>query len=119
VNIDGKLQTLDRNSLLGVRVDYFVDGDYTKSVLLHGPVKGVDVYALSRKAPMPFGTHRSPDVARAVPDFSTFLLPLNSNAPASWVGTADLTFIMQDAGIDARAEITIRRVRATTGVAEQ
>jgi xylan 1,4-beta-xylosidase len=110
VSTDGKLQTVDGNSLLGVRVDYLVDGNYTKSVLLHGPVKGVDVYAVSRKTLMPFGTHRPPDVIRAVPDFSTFLLALKSNAPANWLGTADLTFIMQDAGVDARAKITIRRV---------
>lgn len=110
VSTDGKLQTVDGNSLLGVRVDYFVDGNYAKSVLLHGPVKGVDVYSLSRETPMPFGTQRPPDVTRAIPDFSTFLLPLKSNAPATWLGIADLTFIMQDAGIDARAKITIRRV---------
>jgi hypothetical protein len=119
VNIDGKLQAVDGNSLLGVRVDYFVDENYTKSVLFHGPVKGVDVYARSRKAPMPFGTQRPPDVIRAVPDFGTFLLPLRSNAPAHWAGTADLTFIMQDAGADARAKIIVQRAASASGAAEQ
>jgi xylan 1,4-beta-xylosidase len=115
VSADGKLRKVNSNSLLGVRVDYSVDGKFTNSALFHGPLKGMDVYDRSRKAAMPFGTERPADATFAVPDFGHFRLPMREHAPAHWDRTAHLTFIMQNAGTGAMAKFT---VRAAAGAAE-
>jgi xylan 1,4-beta-xylosidase len=109
VDIDGQLRKTSANSLLGVRVDYMAGDKFVKSVLYHGPVAGTDLFSPGRTAVMPFGTERKADTVTRVANFAKFQLPLKAAAPAGWAGRASLTFILQDAGPDARAKITIRQ----------
>ncbi|HWB87429.1 MAG TPA: hypothetical protein VG675_25020 [Bryobacteraceae bacterium] len=115
-HVDGRLRKINSNSLLGVRVDYSVDGKYTKSILFHGPLRGIDLYSRSRKALMPFGTERPADLSGAVADFGEFDLPLRKYAPSQWAGTAQLTFLMQNAGNGVQARISVRRAAAMAAV---
>jgi hypothetical protein len=108
VVVDGTLRRLDHNSLLGVRVDYRVGRDHPKSVLFHGPYEGVDLYSDQRNADMPWGTKRQADEVVAVGDLAEFEIPLKAMAPDGWQGTAQITFILQNAGAGARAKIALR-----------
>jgi len=47
----------------------------------------------------------------AVPDFANFQAPLKAYAPPNWKGQAHISFVMQDAGPDARAKIMLRQHR--------
>jgi hypothetical protein len=42
--VDGNLEKRDADSLLGVRVDYAVSGDYAKSLLHQGQYRGTDLF---------------------------------------------------------------------------
>jgi hypothetical protein len=108
VRIDGKLQKLDSNSLLGVRLDYRVNGRYVKSVLFHGPYGGVDLYDKKGSAAMPWGLNPSPDSVVPVGDLGRFQVAIKKSAPAGWAGTVHITFLMRDAGPEARAKIVLR-----------
>ena len=107
VKVEGKLQKLDANSLLGVRLDYRVNGKYVKSVLFHGPYGGVDLYDKKGSAAMPWGLKQAPDSAMAVGDLARFQIAVKKNAPADWTGTVHITFLMQDAGPGTRARIVL------------
>ena len=107
--IDGVLHKEGPNSLLGLRIDYQVNGAYTKSVLFHGPYNGgVDVYDVRRAASMPWGTGRHPDHALAVSNLARFTVVPRAYAPTGWSGRAQITFIMQDTGVETRAKMTVR-----------
>jgi xylan 1,4-beta-xylosidase len=108
VKVDGKLQKLDANSLLGVRLDYRVNGKYVKSMLFHGPYGGVDLYGKKGSVAMPWGLKQVPDSAVAVGDFARFQIAVKKNSPADWTGVVHITFLMQDAGPETRARIVIR-----------
>jgi hypothetical protein len=108
VAVEGQLQRLDRNSMLGVRVDYQVDGKYLEATLFHGPYQGVDLYDGKRNATVPWGTEKQPDEVVRVPDLARFQLDLQAHAPTGWQGKAHITYIMQNAGVGTRARITLR-----------
>ncbi len=110
VNTEGKLQKIDNNSLLGLRVDYKVNGLYTKSILFHGPLMGLDLYDVKRDAAFPWGTLKEAEMDLKVKDFSEFNLRLKENAPAGWKGKGHIAFIMQNTGIGTRAKFMIRKV---------
>ncbi len=106
---DGTLARHDANSLLGVRIDYQVGSAYTKGVLFHGKMHGVDLYDARRPAPMPWGTQRPPDEAVRVADFAHFPVVPRAHAPAHWTGRVQITFLMQNTGAGTRAKIVIRK----------
>jgi len=107
--IDGTLVKNDANSCACVRVDYQVNGAYTKGVLFHGPYNGsVDLYDPARSAPMPWGTQRQPDQVVSVPNIASFPISLGQYAPSGWSGRVQLTSILQNAGNNARWKVTIR-----------
>jgi xylan 1,4-beta-xylosidase len=108
VQVEGELKRIDENSLLGVRVDYQVDGAYTRSVLFHGPYGGVQLYSPRRDLHFPWGTQRQADQVVAVDDLASFRIGLRQHAPAGWTGKAHIAFLMQNAGPGARAKITLR-----------
>jgi xylan 1,4-beta-xylosidase len=108
VTVEGKLQNLDQNSLLGIRVDYNVRGKYSKAVLFHGPYNGVDLYNSQRNAAMPWGTEKQADETVPVKDLAQFQIGLKEHAPKEWTGKAHITFIMQNAGEGTRAKIILR-----------
>lgn len=109
VTVDGLLKKLDENSLLGLRIDYRVAENYTQSVLFHGPYKGGhDLYSEQRSAPMPWGTRQQADHVIQVPDLAEFEITLASYAPENWSGRAQITVIMQNAGVSTRAKVVIR-----------
>lgn len=108
VMVEGDLQKQDRNSLLGLRVDYQVNGEYKKSVLFHGRYNGTDVYNKKRSAIFPWGTQQTADEVVAVKNLSQFDLSLKKYAPKGWVGKAQISYIMQNAGKGARAKFTLR-----------
>jgi len=108
VKIEGELKKIDNNSLLGVRIDYQVNGNYVSSVLFHGPYKGTVLYNRKRDAMMPWGTKKQADKIIAVNDISGFRIGLKENAPAGWTGKAHITYIMQNTGVGTRAKIMLR-----------
>jgi xylan 1,4-beta-xylosidase len=103
VKIEGKPQKVDANSLLGVRIDYRVGGQYTKAVLFHGAL-----FDSRRRAAMPWGLKGGPEDIVAVPDFGRFQVPLKEYAPSGWGGKVHISFLMQHAGPGARARFTVR-----------
>lgn len=109
VVVDGSLRRLDANSLLGLRVDYQVDGTYRRAVLFHGRYDGVHLYDRARSAAVPWGTKLPVDQAVPVPDLARFTVDLRRHAPAGWTGKAHLSFIMQNAGPGTRARFSLRR----------
>jgi Glycosyl hydrolases family 39 len=109
VKVDGRLQKLDVNSLLGVRVDYMVSGKYSKAILFHGPYGGIDLWDAGRNAPMPWGGRAQADKVIALPDIANFQIPVRTYAPAGWAGKAQIAFILQNAGSGTRARIKVRR----------
>jgi xylan 1,4-beta-xylosidase len=106
---DGRLVKQDPDSLLAVRLDYQVGAVYTKSVLFHGKLHGSDLYDPHRRAPMPWGTQRQPNLAVRVRDFSQFQIAPHTYAPPGWIGRVQITFIMQNTGPGTRAKITLSR----------
>lgn len=109
MHVDGELRKMDSNSLLGVRLDYRTGGNYTKSVLFHGPCEGkVDLYSTKRWLGHPWGTTRKADEVVAVADCTGFDIPVRAHAPSGWDGRAILTFVLQNAGPTARAKIVVR-----------
>jgi hypothetical protein len=109
VKLTGRLRKVDANSLLGIRVDYVTASGAPKSILVHGPLAGVDLYDPARTAPMQWGYKQKVDTVVPVKDFAKFRLPLKANAPAGWSGKAHISFIMQNAGAGATANITLRQ----------
>ncbi len=109
VTVEGNLQKLDKNSLLAVRVDYNIEGSYSKAVLFHGPYKGIDLYDSRRDAVFPWGTKNKADQTISVDGLANFKIPLKEHAPADWKGKAHISFIMQNAGAGTRAKIILRK----------
>ncbi|MBN2275148.1 MAG: hypothetical protein JXR41_03065 [Bacteroidales bacterium] len=109
ITVEGDLQKLDRNSLLGIRVDYQINGSYKKSVLFHGPFEGVDLYNKDRDVAFPWGTQKQADFAVAVENLADFQLMLKENAPAGWKGKAHISFIMQNTGPGTRTKIMLKK----------
>ncbi len=109
MQVEGELRKMDSNSLLGVRIDYRAGGEYTKSVLFHGPCRGgVDLYSAKRWLEHPWGTTRKADEVVTAADCTGFDIPVPQHAPQGWDGRATLTFILQNAGPTVRAKLTVR-----------
>jgi hypothetical protein len=80
-----------------------VNGAYTKGVLFHGPYNGgTDLYGSTRNSPMQFGTKRQADQVVAVANLSNFQVNLAQYAPTGWSGRAQITYLFQNAGNNAR-----------------
>jgi hypothetical protein len=109
VEVEGRLQRVSEDSLLGVRVDYRVDGKYAAWTLFHGPLGGVDLYSRARPTPfLPWGQMIRPIRTTTVDDLSHFQIDLAERAPAGWDGTAHISFIMNATGAGTRAKFTVR-----------
>jgi xylan 1,4-beta-xylosidase len=108
ITVEGKLQKLDKNSFLGIRVDYEVNGAYNKAVLFHGNYEGIDLYSEERNAFSPWGTIKKADEIIYVNDLAQFKIPLKQKAPGKWEGKAHISFIMQNTGAGTRAKIILR-----------
>ena len=108
--LEGALSRQDANSLLGVRFDYDTarGRGYRKSVLFHGPLGGTNLYDARRSSPMPFGTRRPADHAVRVPDMARFLVEPAAYAPRDWNGRVAITFLLVNAGPDARVRWSVR-----------
>ena len=100
---EGSLQQLDENSVLGLRLDYEVAGDYASGVLFHG-----GLYSPARSAPLPWGTGRPADQVVALDNLSDFQLAPADHAPPGWSGRVLMTFMLQNAGAHTRAKILVR-----------
>ena len=98
---DGNLQTIDSNSVLGLRIDYEVDTLFTKGVLFHG-----SIYNSNRNALMPWGTQKQADEDHQV-NLSNFEIAFADYAPQNWTGKVILSFIMQNTGANSRAKIQL------------
>ncbi|HZR44365.1 MAG TPA: hypothetical protein VFB12_29905 [Ktedonobacteraceae bacterium] len=107
--IQGTLVHNDQNSCACIRIDYMVNGSYTKGVLFHGPYNsGIDLYNSARNSPMPFGTKRQADQVVAVSNLANFQVNLAQYAPSGWSGRAQITFIFQNAGNNTRWIVPVR-----------
>jgi hypothetical protein len=115
MTVEGKLQKLDANSLLGVRLDYMVNGSYEKGVLFHGPHNGTDLYDRGRTALIPWGTKRQADQVVAVADLASFQIRPSEYAPANWSGRTQMTFTLQNSGPGTRAKVVVRSPQSDGG----
>jgi hypothetical protein len=104
--VSGAPKKIDKNSVLGVRVDFQVGDAYAKSTLFYGSSNGVALYDAARDQHMPFGTQRQADEVVPVGDFSDFAVRLADHAPPGATGRVQLTYLMQDTGTGSRAVIT-------------
>lgn len=109
VFVEGSLQKTDPNSILGIRVDYQTGGIYSRSVLFHGPITGIDLYDATRNADFPWGTRKTAEKVIAVKNMAEFQIPLQEYSPDGWKGKAHISFIMQNAGPGTRAKIVLRK----------
>jgi hypothetical protein len=107
--IQGTLVQNDQNSCACIRIDYMVNGAYTKGVLFHGPYNGgTDLYGSTRNSPMQFGTKRQADQVVGVSNLSNFQVNLAQYAPSGWSGRAQITYIFQNAGNNARWVVPVK-----------
>lgn len=100
----GKYTDIDLNTSFSMRVDYAVDGEYTKAVLFtFMPINP------RRDSSMPWGTTREPDEIVLVDTLLTgkSLLMLGNHAPEGWDGRAIVTYDMHSTGPDTWAEVTM------------
>ncbi len=104
----GTLKKVDKNSLLGIRIDYEVNGSFVKSVLFHGPVNGIDLNGKKRVSIFPWGTKKNPDMSVAVNDFSGFDMNLKELSPEGWKGKAHIAYLMENTGGDTNAKFILR-----------
>ena len=109
VTVEGTVQSLSPESLLGLRIDYRTGEAYTASVLIHGPAgQQLDPFNQNRSATAPWGTRQAPERVVAVPDLGAFSLALRDLAPDGWDGRAQITAVMTDTGPGTRARIRLR-----------
>ena len=118
VKTEGQLKQLDKNSTLGMRVDYYDEatGTYTKSVYFY-----LDNYYRASRDPnkqdpkteslpfYPWGTQKAPDVAVSMSG-EMWSIDLAQYAPEGWnaeTGRAQISFDMQNMGADTRAMFTL------------
>jgi xylan 1,4-beta-xylosidase len=107
--IQGTLTQNDQNSCACIRIDYQVNGSYTKGVLFHGSYNGgIDLYNSARNNSMPFGTKRQADQVVAVPNLAQFSVNLSQYAPSGWSGRAQITFMLQNAGNNTRWVVPVQ-----------
>ncbi len=107
VDTSGSMKYMNNNSIAGVRIDYYENGAYTKSVLFHD-----SIYSPNRTALMPWGTKTQANQVVRVDSLKYFTVDLNKYAPASWdtiQRRAIISFILQNTGNNTRAKFTIRR----------
>ncbi len=100
--VDGVLQNLDPNSLLGLRIDYKVNDSYTKGVLFHG-----GLCDSQRSSLLPWGTKGLPEQVIEVTDLSNFEIKPAMYAPQDWNGRAIISFEMQNTGANTRAKVVV------------
>jgi hypothetical protein len=103
LDASGTFQSLDANSLLGVRIDFQTGSGYTKGVLMEG-----GLYNGSRSAPEPFGTKRQADQVVHESNLSDFTVNLPGLAPAGWNGRVSISFHLQNGGPDTHVLASIR-----------
>ena len=110
LSTEGDLKRLDKQSMLGVRIDYSGSEGYQKSILFHGPSRTFpDLYDETHTGQMPWGTKRKEDQAILVKDLSDFHIPLKKYAPADWTGRVQLTLLLENTGQETRAKFSIRQ----------
>lgn len=99
----------DANSLAGMRMDFQTGTGYSQGVLFHGSAAGgPDLFDAGRTAAMPYGTRRAADQVVAVSDLARFTVEPAKYAPTGWTGRAQIHFILQNAGPDARLVAQVR-----------
>lgn len=120
VKTEGNLKMLDKNSTLGMRVDFYdeASGTYTKSVYFY-----LDGYYRETRDPnkqdsktenlafYPWGTQKAPDEAVSMSG-EIWTIDLSKYAPEGWdakTGKAQISFDMQNMGADTRAMFTLEK----------
>jgi len=102
-HVSGNVQQRDRNSLLGLRVDYLIGRQFVKSVFFHG-----GIYSDYRDSPWLFGTTQAPDKVVKM-NLSQFRIRITDYAPTNWKnGRILISFQMQNTGPNTRAEVKVR-----------
>lgn len=120
VKTEGELKQLDKNSTLGMRVDFYDEAtqSYTKSVYFH-----LDNFYRAARDPnaqdvrteglpfYPWGTQKAPDVAVSMSG-EVWDIDLSQYAPDGWNaenGRVQISFDMQNMGEHTRATFTLSK----------
>ena len=114
VKKDSVFQTIDQNSLFGIRIDYqATDGSYSKSVVWHG-----GIYSPYPDSTFPWGKGKTVDVNIKKNEFNTaqdFIMDINGNAPTNWnKKRIIISFIMRNTGANSRARIMLKSAVSNT-----
>lgn len=99
----GDFKIIDKNSVFGIRFDYYNGSAYTKSLFVHG-----GIYNSERTTAYPFGTKSAPDDVLYTEAFNNnedFTIDLKNYAPDDWSGRVLVTFEIQNTGTLTRAAI--------------
>ncbi len=98
----GNVRTVNKNSLLGFRLDFRVnDTLYGKSMLFHN-----GIYSAERTAVVLWGTKKPADSVVQT-NMKEVALILKKYAPAAWSGKVLITFFLQNTGAYTTAKFSI------------
>jgi len=100
----GAPRKLDKNSMVGVRVDFQGRGAHTKSVLYHA-----GLYDPARSGALPWGTMQPPTQAVQMPGDAPWKIDLAGLAPRDWNRRVIVTFLMENCGRGSRAKFTLEK----------
>lgn len=67
-----------------------------------------ELYSPGRTTVYPWSPAPSSEEVARVSDLAEFELDVMKHAPSDWAGKALITFILQNAGPDVRAKVTVR-----------
>ena len=101
-NITGAIKQLDKNSLLGIRLDYR-NGTFTKSIVFHNGISDIQ-----RNAEMPWGTEKQADQYEKV-SLNKFVIIPALYAPQGWDGRVIISFIMQNTGKNNQVKFVLHK----------
>ncbi len=89
-------------SMLGVKVDYEVNGSYTKSVYFY-------IDSINGSATIPLGTKKAADQSVSMGSGKgSYALALDTYAPSGWNGRVQIAFVVNDIGRNNGAIFYIR-----------
>lgn len=87
-------------SVLALRLDYRVEGEYRHSMLIHDGLGG-----WAEALTSPWGTGREPDAVRQVATLGYLPIDPAIEAPSGWDGRLLVSFILRDTGPQTRARV--------------
>jgi hypothetical protein len=109
VGKSSNIQDYDKNSILGVRLDFRVNGEYTQSIFYHD-----GIYHTDRTFQIPWGTRKVADQVLKLADMKDFTVNLKAVAPEDWDGRVLISFLLGSAGPHSQVKIKVTDPQASS-----